>query len=552
MRTSLPLGALGALCALGVLSVSSSASAAPKYLRLSYTGDPATSMTVTWNTTVSASAEVKVGTSPGTYTQTVTGTTLQANAGLGWIQQVDLTGLSPDTTYYYVAGSASDGYSKEASFLTGPTGDPLCGQMRFAFLADNRPDPIFGGGDNWPQILAQAAAHKPDFTLNGGDMVIDGDKIDQWLAFLGWTEPVSKSIPLMPSMGNHDTGPGSGASANYNQIFALPSSTGTNGSNSEDYYYFTYGNAIFVSLSTDSFKGGATPFATQAAWLDEVLTKNPKKWKFVYYHKPSYTTEAVFSISHKSNEENQNASFISMIDKHHVDVVFTSHNHWYERFNPSNCSAQSKPGSGTPCDVGASNYSGGTVHIVSGGAGAFTIPAALCGNTAGRAKCSGDHHYVLVSILDNKLLLQTYGAAPQPNAIIDTITITKAPDTVCSAPADAGVGGGGGFAGGGGLDAGAGAASPGGSGGGAGFGGGAAGSSAGNAGFGANPATGGTSSGGTTGASGSSAGGSPASSSDDGGCSCAVVGDSGRGKSSGVWLLLGALALLRRRRVSQS
>jgi len=63
----------------------------------------------------------------------------------------------------------------------------------------------------------------------------------------------------MPCLGNHDTGPGSGDGANYNRLFALPRSIGPHGSGTEDYYAFTYGNAVFVSLSTESFKGGAIP-----------------------------------------------------------------------------------------------------------------------------------------------------------------------------------------------------------------------------------------------------------------------------------------------------
>ena len=74
----------------------------------------------------------------------------------------------------------------------------------------------------------------------------------------------------MPCIGNHDNGPGEGDTANYNQIFALPRSQGTYGSGTEDYYYFTYGNAIFAVLSTETFKGGAVPFATQADWLERL------------------------------------------------------------------------------------------------------------------------------------------------------------------------------------------------------------------------------------------------------------------------------------------
>ena len=531
----------------GLTALSGAAVAAPSYVRLSYTADPQSSMTVTWNTTGATAAEVQYGTAPSSYSKTVKAKSLQANAGLGFIHEAELDGLAPSTKYYYIAGSTADGYSAEASFVTGPAPDTSCGNVKFAFLADNRPDPIFGGGDNWPQIMDQAAQNKPAFMLNGGDLVIDGDKIDQWLKFLGWTTTVAKSIPFMPAMGNHDTGPGAGDGANYNQIFALPRSTGPSSSGTEDYYYFTYGNAIFAALNTDNYKTGSIPFATQAAWLDAVLTANPKKWKFVYFHKPVYTTGTL--VSHPPNEENQNAAFVPVFDKHHVDVVFQSHNHWYERFEPSACGTKGTPGSANPCSVGASNFAGGTVYLVSGGAGAFTIPAFLCGNTPGRALCSGDHHYVLMNIANEKLTLETWSAFPQANKVIDTITISK-PGDVCGTPPDGGVpdSGAGGAGGAGGA---AGAGGGGGSGGSAG-----SGATAGSAGSGgAVGGAGGTSSGGAaqsggTTASGGSATGGKASGKDageDSGCGCRAAGSGGAAGALALLALAGIWARRRRR-----
>ncbi|MCX7943436.1 MAG: metallophosphoesterase family protein [Deltaproteobacteria bacterium] len=409
----------------------------PKYIRLSYTKDASSTITIVWHTDIETDTMVKYGKKSGVYTNSATGNSFKANGLLNYIHEVTLTGLEPDTTYYYIVGSNSDGFSSERSFKTGPKEDINCAEFSFGYHGDNRPDPTFGGGENWPKILEQCAAHGPSFTISGGDLVIDGDKIDQWIKFLGWTEKVASSIPFMPTIGNHDDGPGQGDSANYNQIFALPRSAGIYGSNTEDYYYFTYGNAIFVSLSTQTFKEGSIPFEKQAKWLDEVLTNNPKKWKFVYYHHPSYTKNVVFDISHQPNEVNQNAALIPVFDKHHVDIVFTSHNHWYERFEPSACSKLGNAGSDQPCPVGEKNFDKGTVYVVSGGAGAFTIPGLLCGTMKGRVKCSGDHHYIIVKIKDEVLTYEAYSAYPQQNKMMDTFTISKTIGN-CSASIDAG------------------------------------------------------------------------------------------------------------------
>ncbi len=431
------LSAIATLAASATL-IAPAAVGAPGYLRLSYAGEAASSMTVTWHTAGQTDSEVRYGTSPGDYTSTAVGDSFASSAAeFGHIHEVTLTGLEPETVYYYVAGCEEDGWSEEHSFVTAPPADLACGSFSFAFLGDNRPDETFGGGDNWEAILDQAAAAGPAFMLNGGDLLIDGDDVDGWLDFLGWTCDVAAEIPLMFTIGNHDNGPGEGDDAYYNQLFSLPRSSGEFGSGTEDYYYFTYANAIFVSLSTETFKSGEIPFQRQADWLDQVLSDNPKKWKIVFYHKPSYNQDALIG-GHEPNEESQNAALIPVIDAHHVDLVIASHVHWYERYHPTACATQGDPGSSEPCSVGEGNFAGGTVHLVSGGAGAFTIPSMFCSLAPppGRAVCDSGHHYLLIRIEDEMLEYRAWGAYPQDNQVFDSFVITKEEEECAAADAD--------------------------------------------------------------------------------------------------------------------
>ena len=166
---------------------------APRFVRLSYVDDPSTSMTVTWHTDGNVGSEVRYGLATGDYALSATGDPpFQADAPqFGYIHEVTLTGLTPSTTYYYIAGSDADGFSQEHEFVTGPVPDQVCGTFSFAYLGDNRPDPTFGGGENWNEILDQAWARNPAFFLNGGDLVTDGDNIDGWIHFLEWTTDVA-------------------------------------------------------------------------------------------------------------------------------------------------------------------------------------------------------------------------------------------------------------------------------------------------------------------------------------------------------------------------
>lgn len=389
------------------------------------------SVGVAW-TTLSGPAEVTVeyGTQPGQYSKQVTGTMQAIGGPLGSVSEAVLTGLQASTRYYYRVGGAGGGFSPEYSFKTAPPPDPECGTSRFVFVGDSRAEsfqPGQGASNLWPTVLAQAASMQPNFVLHGGDIIYSGSDATLWAHHLKASAPISASLPLMYAIGNHDDGPGEGESAHYNKLLNLPrSEKADGGSGTEDHYYFTYANAIFVALSTATFKGGATPFAEQAAWLDKVLTAHPKRWRVVYLHHPIYT-DYIF-INHKPNEVSQNAALVPIFNKHKVDLVFQSHNHFYERFLPSACT---NGGSSTPCPTGNNS---GTTFITSGGAGAFALP--IFGFTRPeRPVASSAMHFVLVDIADNRLDLQTIEVGGSKK-VFDQFTVTKplaGPDP-CAAP----------------------------------------------------------------------------------------------------------------------
>lgn len=75
-----------------------------------------TTATITWDTTAAADSTVWYGTSPGVYTDSVSAASLVINHSLG------LTGLTPETTYYFIVVSEDDSEnsatSSEQTFTT--------------------------------------------------------------------------------------------------------------------------------------------------------------------------------------------------------------------------------------------------------------------------------------------------------------------------------------------------------------------------------------------------------------------------------------------------
>lgn len=426
--------------------------AAPRFVHVSWSQpDAASTMTVTWMTdSVSDSNIVRYGID-STDEFEAEGYSFQANGELGVVHVVEISDLDPDTTYLYQVGGPTGGWSGEYAFSTGVG---PCQQFKFAALGDNRPDTDWLPQFHWNPVLQETVNDGPHFIVHTGDIVKSGDETGQWNTFLESSEPHMAQYPVMPAIGNHDDGPADGEGANYNQVFSLPVNEVTE---TEDYYYFTYGNAIFVSLSSQTYTGGDYKFQEQAEWLDQVLTDNPAKWRFVYLHHPPYTSHLTFDLiftevefNHPPNENQQNETLVPIFDKHHVDIVFTGHNHYYERLGPMVQGPD--PAEGTP----VVSFADGTVYVVTGGGGAFVYDEFdilgididlvdwVCnpGNkAAGSTVCKGDLHYVSVEINDDVLVYeawstaeQTLGYNPDNKQLIDTFLITKEPSEECEEP----------------------------------------------------------------------------------------------------------------------
>ena len=423
----------------------------PKWTRLSWAGNDASeSMAITWNTEAPTDESiVEWGITPQLGNST-SGTSFLANDNIGTVHEVELVELSPDTQYYFRVGGAG-AWSTVHSFRTAPL--PGCGTMRFVVLGDNRSQDDHGPAQHWPDIYAHAISEGPDFVLDTGDLVKDGEESSQWINYLEDSSPLLPLAPHMPSLGNHDDDTQDGDYANYNQVFQLPRNHVTV---TEDYYFFTWSDAFFVALSTSTYMGGSIPFQEQADWLDQVLTDNPRKWKFVYFHHPIYTSHAIidvlfdeFELNHPPNELNQNAALVPIFDKHHVDLVFNGHNHYYERFSPM------FGGGGAEQGNPVNSTDEGTVYLITGGAGAFTYDEIdlgvveidltedlLCSDgsrATGSAVCSGRHHFVVLNVEGNTLTgeviataAQNFDNDPDNIEVIDTFTIQKnEPVTEC-------------------------------------------------------------------------------------------------------------------------
>src|SRR5687767_108761 len=73
------------------------------------------------------------------------------------------------------------------------------------------------------------------------------------------------------------------------------------------------------------------PVPAQIAWLEEELKKSGEKWKIAYFHHPLYS-----SAGRHGSDLQLRQTLEPLFAKYRVNVVFTGHDHIYERIKPQN------------------------------------------------------------------------------------------------------------------------------------------------------------------------------------------------------------------------
>jgi len=336
--------------------------------------DMATTITVTWQTHNSDSGDTIAydtfsrGGNAELYSYAVSGESHTYVGASGYIHDVELTNLEPNSTYYFVCGGTQGGYSDERSFTTA-TIQPS--SFRFVAGSDCR-------SNSTQRDIVSLAMSKfnPEFVLLSGDFVDSGVIQTQWDSFFYglhsyWIGNDNRTIPIVPCLGNHEEN-----ATNYYEQFALPGN--------EQWYSLNWGNYVHITV----LNSGTTPSGEQLSWLEEDLASHRDyTWKFVMFHRP------IFSPSHHGNWTEGQKYWCPIFDKYGVDIVFSGHNHDYERSKPINYSASKN----SPQD----SYSEGTMYVVSGGWGA---PLYTSGTNSLTAFTVSVNHFVVVDVFANGTL----------------------------------------------------------------------------------------------------------------------------------------------------
>lgn len=206
------------------------------------------------------------------------------------------------------AVSAIPSIGRAASLLSSP--------VRFAVIGD------WGSGDERSCEIAHQIAvthdHRAlDLIVTAGDNIYPDGAASRFAEKFErpFEEVIERRVPVYASLGNHDVREGASAQMRY-PLFNM---------NERNYYHVQTNNGLvdlFVLDSNDME-------SRQLAWLDASLARSAATWKVAVLHHPPFSS----GRRHGSNEKLRR-KLHPLFARHGVDVVFTGHDHVYQRVTP--------------------------------------------------------------------------------------------------------------------------------------------------------------------------------------------------------------------------
>ncbi len=236
----------------------------------------------------------------------------------------------------------------------------LANAVRFAVIGD------IGTGDK-PEyelaaVVAKARQQFPfSFVIMLGDNIYGSERPQDFeRKFSTPYKPLlDAGIEFHAALGNHD---------DPNQRFYKPFGMG-----GERYYTFKKGNVRFYVLDSNYMD------PDQVKWLEGQLSGDNTPWKIAYYHHPIYTT-----AKRGPNLELRRV-LEPLFTKYGVNVVFSGHEHVYERLKPQQ----------------------GINYIVDGSAGKLNTGALRPGDINVKTY-DADRTFMVVEVAGNALYFQTF------------------------------------------------------------------------------------------------------------------------------------------------
>lgn len=283
-----------------------------------------------------------------------------------WLHTAQLSNLAPRTAYRY--RTAPDHLFSH--FRT-----PGSGRSRIVVFGDS-------GAETIPQkqLAARMTARQPDLILHTGDLVYPVGDADNYLRkYFGLYQELFAAAPAFPCPGNHDYYHAGG------QMFVEFNKVPRDSVPAEGhgrYYSFDWENAHIVVLDSNTpLEQVAAGTGQMLEWLDQDLASSQKFWRIVMFHHPPF---AGGPNQDDPLSELVRRHIVPILERHQVDLVFSGHEHNYQRTHPV----------------------GGIVYFTTGGGGADIYPPRPRREAAVQ---HGRHHFLEAQLEATSFAVQAIG-----------------------------------------------------------------------------------------------------------------------------------------------
>lgn len=297
--------------------------AMPDRIVLGWGGDPKTTQSVNWRTSVAVVrglAEVAQADAGPSFAEKATrvvasSEVLKSDISTAHFHSATFENLVPGTVYAYRVGDGTN-WSEWFQFRTAAAQDEP-----FSFI-------YFGDAQNdirskWSRVIREAYrdAPKASFLLHAGDLINNAEIDMEWGEWFGAGAWLNAMMPSLAVPGNHEMAKLDNGNRRLSRHWRPSFSQPTNGPEGleESCYWLTYHNMLIVCLNSNERQ------AEQAVWLDKLLASNKSQWTICSFHHPIYSTG-----KDRDNAELR-ALWKPIFDKHKVDLVLTGHDHTYGR-----------------------------------------------------------------------------------------------------------------------------------------------------------------------------------------------------------------------------
>ncbi|HKQ05990.1 MAG TPA: metallophosphoesterase [Blastocatellia bacterium] len=250
-------------------------------------------------------------------------------------------------------------------------------KTRFAVMGD------FGtGGDDEVSIARKMAElHRDapfDFVLGAGDNIYPNGA--GHLFVRNFEQPFAnllrEDVKLYTVLGNHDVEAGRRDQMHY-PLFNMGEA---------NYYMFGRGNGL-----VDFFMLDSTDFDNQqTTWLENKLAQSKALWKIAVFHHPIYSSGKKHGSDTRLRQRLE-----PLLKKHNVQVVFSGHDHVYERLKPQD----------------------GIQYFVSGGAGKVRRGDIRADSSISAASYDDDNHFMVIELEEKQI---AFKAISKAGAVVDS------------------------------------------------------------------------------------------------------------------------------------